>query len=43
MQVNDAYIDVVMAMYNQIEFSNNYARLSGILWHYCRDELTWDK
>ena len=38
-QVNDAqYIDVVMPMYNLIEYSNNYSKTSGILWKYCRDE-----
>ena len=27
-----------MAMYNLIEYSNNYAKTSGSLWHYFRDE-----
>ena len=36
------YIDVVMPMYNLIEYSDNYARTSGILWQYCRDEPAMD-
>ena len=31
-------IDVVMPMYNLIEYSDNYLRWSGFLWHYYRDE-----
>ena len=32
-QVNDAHdIDVVMPMYNLIEYSDNYSNSSGILW-----------
>ena len=27
-----------MPMYNLIEYSNNYAKTSGSLWQYCRDE-----
>ena len=39
-EVDDAHdIDVVMPMYNLIEYSNNYSKTSGILWQYCRDEL----
>ena len=30
-------IDVVMSMYNLIEYSDNYAKTSGILWQYCLD------
>ena len=38
-QIDDAqYIDVVMLMYNLIEYSNNYSKTSRILWQYCRDE-----
>ena len=34
-QVDDAHdIDVVMAMYNLIEYSDNYSKTSGILWQY---------
>ena len=36
-QVDDAHdIDVVMSMYNLIEYSDNYLKKSGILWKYCR-------
>ena len=42
-QVDDAHdIDVVMAMYNLIEYSDNYSKTSGILWQYCRDEAALD-
>ena len=38
-QVDNAKgIDVVMTMYNIIEYSNNYLKKSGILWQYYRDE-----
>ena len=30
--------DVVMSMYNLLEYSINYSKTSGILWQYCRDE-----
>ena len=30
-------IDVVMPMYNLIEYSDNYAKTSGSLWQYCLD------
>ena len=32
------HTDVVMAMYNLIEYSDNYSKASGILWQYCRNE-----
>ena len=32
-------IDVVMLMYNLIEYSDNYSKISGSLWQYYRDEL----
>ena len=35
---NAKYIDVVMPMYNLIEHSNNYSKISGRLWQYYRDE-----
>ena len=35
---NAKYIDVVMPMYNLIEYSNNYSKTSGSLWQYYRDE-----
>ena len=28
-----------MPMYNLIEHSDNYSKISGIFWQYCRDEL----
>ena len=34
--VND--IDIVMPMYNLIEYSDNYGKTSGSLWQYFRDE-----
>ena len=38
-QVDDAHnIDVVLPMYNLIEFSDNYSKTSGILRQYYRDE-----
>ena len=30
-------IDKVMEMYNLIEYSNNYSKISGHLWQYCKD------
>ena len=36
--VDDAKdIDVVMPMYNLIEYSDNYSKTSGNLWQYCKD------
>ena len=34
---NGKDIDIVMAMYNLIEYSNNYSKASGSLWQYCKD------
>ena len=31
-------IDIVMPMYNSIEYSDNYAKTTGSLWQYFRDE-----
>ena len=31
-------LDIVMPIYNSIEYSDNYAKASGILWQYYRDE-----
>ena len=31
--------DIVMPMYNLIEYSDNYVKISGSLWQYYRDEL----
>ena len=42
-QIDDAqYTDLVMPMYNLIEYSDNYSTTSGILWKYCTDVLTVD-
>ena len=39
-QVDNAKdIDIVMAMYNLIEYSNNYSKTSRSLWQYCKDIL----
>ena len=36
--VDDAKdIDIVMLMYNLIEYSENYSKTSGSLWQYCKD------
>ena len=43
-EINNAQIDnckdieIVMPMYNLIEYSDNYAKISGSLWQYYRDE-----
>ena len=29
-------IDIVMPMYNLIDYSNNYSKTSGNLWQYCK-------
>ena len=35
-QVDNAKdIDIVMLMYNLIEYSDNYSKTSGSLWQYC--------
>ena len=34
---NAEYIDIVMPMYNLIEYSNNYSKTSGSLWQYCKN------
>ena len=37
-QVDNAKdIDIVMPMYNLIEYSDNYAKATGSLWQYCKD------
>ena len=30
-------IDIVVPMYNLIEYSDNYSKTSGSLWQYCKD------
>ena len=38
MQIDNAKdIDIVMPMYNLIEYSDNYAKTTGRLWQYCKD------
>ena len=34
---NAEYIDIVMSMYNLIEYSENYSKTSGSLWQYCKE------
>ena len=34
---NTKDIDIVMPMYNFIEYSNNYSKISESLWKYCKD------
>ena len=34
---NAKYIDIVMTMYNLIEYSDNYSKISGSLWQYCKE------
>ena len=37
-QVDNAEdIDIVMPMYNLIEYSDNYAKTTGSIWQYCKD------
>ena len=43
MQIDNAKdIDIVMPMYNLIEYSDNYAKATGSLWQYFRDEPVAD-
>ena len=38
MQIDNAKdIDIVMPMYNLIEYGDNYAKTTGSLWQYCKD------
>ena len=34
---NSKDIDIVMPIYNLIEYSDNYAKTTGSLWQYCKD------
>ena len=34
---NAEYIDIVMFMYNLIEYSHNYSKTSASLWQYCKE------
>ena len=36
---NNKDIDIVMPMYNLIEYRDNYSKTSGSLWQYYKDEL----
>ena len=36
-------LDTVMAMYNLLEYSDNYSVTSGSLWNYYRDEVNDDE
>ena len=35
---NAEYLDIVMSIYNLIEYSKNYRKTIGSLWNYYRDE-----
>ena len=37
-QADERGIDIVMPMHNLIEYVDNYAKISGSLWQYYRDE-----
>ena len=39
---NAEYIDIVIPMYNLIEYSDNYSKTSGSLWQYCKEIPTVD-
>ena len=34
-------LDIIMAMYDLIEYGDNYSETSGGLWQFKRDESTW--
>ena len=34
---NAEYIDIIMPMYNLIEYSDSYSKTSGSLWQYCKN------
>ena len=36
---NEEDLDIVMSIYNLLEYSKNYSILSGNLWNYYRDEI----
>ena len=33
-------LDLVMPIYNIIEYSSNYSKTTGSLWFYCKDKAT---
>ena len=35
-------LDVVMRVYDFIEYSNNYSKTLGRLWQYCLNHLNWN-
>ena len=35
---NAEYLDIVMPMYNLLEYSKNYSKTTGSFWNYYRDE-----
>ena len=37
--VNAEYFDIVMPIYNLLEYSRNYSITSGSLWNYYRDKI----
>ena len=39
---NAENLDIVMPMFNLLEYSKNYSKTSGSFWNYYRDELTDD-
>ena len=39
---NSRQINIAMAMYNMIEYSDNYSDTSGSLWQFKRDEIEGD-
>ena len=40
---NGKYIDIVMPMYNLVEYSDNYSKTSGSFWKYYRDNSNDNK
>ena len=40
---NEEYLDILIPMYNLLEYSKNYSKTSASLWNYYRDELTDEK
>ena len=39
---NAKYIDIIIPMYNLIEYTDNYSKTSGRLWQYHRDEPNYN-
>ena len=36
---NAEYLDIIMSMYNLLEYTDNFVMKSGSLWNYYRDEV----